>query len=91
MIHKIEHVSEGFVKVHKESLISGKMNSMVLPTRQGELEHWEESCLRVIDAFPHFDENQREFLLTGTTPDEWDDLFKRAMSSSQYKEYKENA
>ena len=91
MIHKIEHVADGFVRVHIASGLTGNVNSMVLPTRQGNLEHWEESCLRVMDAFPHFDENQREFLLTGTTPDEWDDLFERAMSSSQYKEYKENA
>ena len=27
---------------------------MVLPTRQGELEHWEDERLRVQDAFPHF-------------------------------------
>ena len=75
MIHKIEHVDDGFVRVHKQSCITGKHHSMVLPTRQGELEHWEENMTLVQDAFPHFDENQREFLISGATPDEWDDLF----------------
>lgn len=75
MIHKIEHVADGFVRVHKQSVITGNHNSMVLPTRQGELEHWEENMTLVQDAFPHFDENQREFLISGATPDEWDELF----------------
>ena len=43
MIHKIEHVDDGFVRVHKQSCITGKHHSMVLPTRQGELEHWEKT------------------------------------------------
>lgn len=72
MIHKIEHVDDGFVKVHKESLISGKMNSMVLPTRQGELEYWEENTIAIDSVFPHFTREQRTFLLLGSTPDEWE-------------------
>ena len=47
MIHKIEHVADGFVRVHKQSCITGNHNSMVLPTRQGELEHWEENMILV--------------------------------------------
>ena len=73
MIHKIEHVSEGFVRVHQESLISGKMNSMVLPTRQGELEHWEDTDALAQDMFPHFNAAQIDFLITGIIPEEWDE------------------
>jgi len=75
MIHKIEHVDDGFVRVHKQSCITGKHHSMVLPTRQGELEHWEENMTLVQDAFPHFTPDQREFLISGSTPDEWNELF----------------
>ena len=42
MIHKIEHVDDGFVRVHRSSVLTGNVNSMVLPTRQGNLEHWED-------------------------------------------------
>ena len=75
MIHKIEHVDDGFVRVHKQSCITGNHNSMVLPTRQGELEHWEENMILVQDAFPHFTSEQREFLISGSTPNEWNKLF----------------
>ena len=70
MIHKIEHVSEGFVRVHIASIISGNINSMVLPTRQGELEFWEESDYSTYDLFPHFNADQIKFLITGVTPSE---------------------
>ena len=75
MIHEIEHVADGFVRVHKQSVITGNHNSMVLPTRQGELEYWEESMTLVQDAFPHFTPEQREFLISGSTPEEWNELF----------------
>ena len=75
MIHKIEHVDDGFVRVYKQSCITGKHHSMVLPTRQCELEHWEENMTLVQDAFPHFTPDQREFLISGSTPDEWNELF----------------
>jgi len=75
MIHKIEHVDDGFVRVHKQSCITGKHHSMVLPTRQGELEYWEESMALVQDVFPHFTSDQWEFIISGSTPDEWNELF----------------
>ena len=75
MIHKIEHVADGFVRVHKQSVFTGKHHSMVLPTRQGELEYWEDSMSLVQDVFPHFTSEQREFLISGCTPEEWNKLF----------------
>ncbi len=70
MIHKIEHVSEGFVRVHIAFIITGNINSMVLPTRQGELEFWEESDYSTYDLFPHFNGEQIKFLITGIIPSE---------------------
>ena len=29
----------------------------------------------VQDAFPHFTPDQRELLISGSTPDEWNELF----------------
>lgn len=48
---------------------------MVLPTRQGEIEYWHESDALVQDVFPHFDADQREFLISGATPQEWEEEF----------------
>ena len=75
MIHKIEHVADGYVRVYKQSVITGNHNSMVLPTRQGNLEHWVDTGTLVQDEFPHFDADQREFLITGILPEEWDAMF----------------
>ena len=73
MIDKIEHVADGFVRVYKT--YNGNQRSMVLPTRQGNLEHWVDTGTLVQDAFPHFDDDQREFLITGILPEEWDAMF----------------
>jgi len=63
------------VRVHKQSCITGKHHSMVLPTRQGEIENWLESTMLVQDAFPWIAADVREFLISGITPDEWDKAF----------------
>ena len=70
MIHKIEHVDDGFVRVHRSSIITGNVNSMVLPTRQGNLEHWEDTGALAQDMFPHFNGEQLKFLITGVIPSE---------------------
>ena len=71
----IEHVSENKVRITKKSLLSGKQNQMVLPVRQGQIEHWIDTCMLVQDAFPQLDADQREFLISGSTPEEWDAMF----------------
>ena len=73
MIHKIEHVDDGFVRVHRSSVLTGNVNSMVLPTRQGNLEHWEDTDALAQDMFPHFNAAQLDFLITGIIPEEWDE------------------
>ena len=73
MIHEIEHVADGFVRVHRSSVLTGNVNSMVLPTRQGNLEHWEDWGLNAHDMFPHFNGDQIQFLITGIIPEEMDE------------------
>jgi hypothetical protein len=73
MIDKIEHVADGFVRVYKT--YNNNQRSMVLPTRQGNLEYWIDTGTLVQDVFPHFDADQREFLITGILPEEWDAMF----------------
>lgn len=72
---RIEHVSEGFTMVHKVSMLTGKESCMVLPLRQGQIEHWLESCMLVQDAFPQLSGDAREFLISGITPEEWKAAF----------------
>ena len=72
---RIEHIAENKVFVHKKSMLSGKVNSMVLPTTQGKIEYWIESGKLIQDVMPDLNDNQREFLMSGITPREWNDMF----------------
>ena len=74
MIDAIEHVAENMVRITKTSMLSGLQSSMDLPVRQGHIDHWLGGAL-IQDAMPHLDPDQREFLMTGITPDEWNEAF----------------
>lgn len=61
--------------VVKRSAFSGTMNEMELPITLDRLERWEQSGQLVQDAFPDLTADQREFLISGMLPDEWDDAY----------------
>jgi len=71
----IEHIAENKVVVHKKSMVSGRLNSMLLPTTQGKIEYWIESGKLIQDVMPDLSDDQREFLMSGITPREWNDMF----------------
>lgn len=55
------------------SQLTGNVNEMVLPVSKHRIEAWrkDEDSRAVQVAFPELNADQREFLLTGTTPEEW--------------------
>ena len=52
-------------KQHSATFDTAKLNAGIEAYEKGA---------RIQDAFPDFDVNQREFLMTGTCPACWDDL-----------------
>ena len=49
---------------------------MELPITQENLDTYDVvGDILVQDAFPHLDVGQREFILSGITPDEWNNTF----------------
>jgi hypothetical protein len=60
--------------ITKTSVITGKENTMNLPITQEQLQQWQLGGL-VQDVFPNLDVNQREFLISGSTPEEWEETF----------------
>ena len=56
------------------SMISGKTNSMELPITNAQLDRWTGGEL-IQDVFPDLEIDQREFLMTGITPEEWTRTF----------------
>lgn len=63
------------MKVTRKSKLSGKEHVMDLPVTQEQLDRYATGNFLVQDVFPNLDADQREFLITGITPEEWDATF----------------
>ena len=64
------------IQVTRQSVITKKINTMELPITQEHLDIYETvGDMLIQDAFPNLDKEQREFLLSGITPQEWNDTF----------------
>lgn len=61
--------------ITKTSLASGAINSREIDISPEDLRRWEAGGILIQDAFPHLSADDREFLMTGITPDEWDEHF----------------
>ena len=61
--------------ITKVSQLSGKESSMELDVTQEQLDLYAEGIDKVQDVFPNLNASEREFLITGITPNEWDNIF----------------
>lgn len=59
------------LRVINTSALTGKENQMLLPVTEAQIKRWQDGDL-VQDVFPFLNDDQREFLMTGITPDEWE-------------------
>jgi hypothetical protein len=62
------------MKIKKRSPFSGKVHVMDLPITQIQIDRYQEGEL-IQNAFPNLTAGQREFILTGITPEEWEATF----------------
>jgi len=56
--------------ITKTSVMTGEKNEMLLPVTNEQIERWEGGAL-IQDVFPHLTPSEREFLISGVTPEEW--------------------
>jgi hypothetical protein len=64
------------MRVKMKSQHSGKEHVMDLPITIEQWNEWQTPDRRLIqDVFPQLNSEQREFLLTGITPEEWKEIF----------------
>ena len=64
------------IQVTRQSVLTRKINTMELPISQEHLDMYDTvGGILVQNAFPNLDKEQREFLLSGITPQEWKDTF----------------
>lgn len=61
--------------ITKTSPFSGNTNSMEIEVTQEQLSSWESGVL-IQNAMPNLSADEREFIMTGITPAEWDSAFK---------------
>ena len=60
--------------ITRKSMISGEINSMELDVTQAQLDRWQDGEL-IQDVFPHLSADEREFIKTAITSQEWDSIF----------------
>lgn len=65
--------------VTRKSELTGRYNSMDIPLSEEEfdrcLNNWKNGML-IQNAFPMLNADQREFIMTGITPKDWDSMWK---------------
>ena len=62
------------LELTKKSILTGKTTTMTLPITQDQLDLYNNTKVNIQDVFPNLDSNQREFIKTGITQEEWDKL-----------------
>lgn len=60
--------------ITKKSILSGNVNQMHLNITQEQIDEWAAGSL-IQNVFPNLNGDEREFLMTGVTPGEWDAAF----------------
>ena len=62
------------MKITRTSRLTGNTSVMDLPITQAQLDAWVDGEL-IQNAMPHLNADQREFVITGITPAEWQAAF----------------
>jgi len=60
--------------VGKKSQLSGKSHEMEIDVSEKQITLWMEGAL-IQDVMPNLTPDEREFIMTGITPAEWDEAF----------------
>jgi hypothetical protein len=59
------------MKVTRTSAFTGVTRTLDLNISETKLGDWEEGLILIQDAFPTLTDEEREFIMTGITPEEW--------------------
>ena len=62
------------MQIIRTSRISGNTNVMDIDITQAQLAAWVDGSL-IQDVMPDISADEREFIMTGITPDEWNAMF----------------
>jgi hypothetical protein len=59
--------------IERKSIISGNVNVMDIDVTPAQIDAWEQGML-VQSAMPDLSADEREFIMTGITPNEWEGI-----------------
>jgi len=62
------------MQITKQSAFTNKLHTREVPVTYEQLNKWNNGEL-IQDAMPNLSKEDREFLLTGVTPEEWKNVF----------------
>jgi len=62
------------MKIVRKSPFTGKMHQLEIDVTQEQLDSWRAGEL-IQNAMPNLSPEDREFIMTGITPEEWNELF----------------
>ena len=63
------------IELTRKSDFTGKINSVVLNTTEKQIDDYFEGKGYIQTIFPDLSAEEREFIKTGCTPDEWKNIF----------------
>jgi hypothetical protein len=63
--------------ITNKSKISGKIRSMDLDVTQEQLNRFNSGRFTLQDCFPNLSPDEREFIKTGITADDWEETFRQ--------------
>ena len=63
------------MKVQRESIISGELNTMELNVTPQQMDRFYGGRELTQNIFPHLNSEEREFLISGMMPSEFDSIF----------------
>jgi len=65
------------MKISRTSQFSGKTNEMEIDVTEDQILNWEVGGMLIQNAMPDLTADEREFIMTGATPDEWESMFSK--------------
>ena len=62
------------MKITRTSPVSGVTRTLDIPVTQAQLDSWNSGAL-IQNAMPNLSADDREFIMTGIAPEEWEAMF----------------
>lgn len=61
--------------IKRKSTLTGQLHEFEIDVTQEQIDQWKAGAL-IQNVMPHLSRPEREFIMTGTTQEEWDAAFK---------------